>query len=62
MAGLTPAATNYSSQVDKLTFTVGNITNGETVTIPSNRQLITGPTRIVDGEINFRDGSSIKVL
>lgn len=64
MAGLTPAAsTNYSpDQVDRLTFTIGDVTNGESVTIPANKQLITGPTRIRDGEINFRDGSSIKVL
>ena len=63
MAGLIPSGGGFEPTLtDRLTFSVGNITNGETITLPMNRQMLTGPIDVQDGAIEFREGSSIHFL
>ena len=62
MAGLVPSPASVQlSDTDRLTYGIGRITNGETLTIPQNRQLLTGSGEIEDGEIVMREGSSVTV-
>lgn len=64
MAGLTPASTtNFEpGLLDRLTLGIGTLTNGETITIPQNRQIMSGPISLEDGEIDFRSGSEIYLI
>jgi len=63
MAGLVPSPVSVElSDIDRLTYGIGRITNGETITIPSNRQVITGPIELESGSIEFNEGSELHFI
>ena len=64
MAGLIPGSTGgYTpTLLDQMAFSIGRVTNGETITLPQNRQLLSGPITVEDGSIEFREGSEIHFI